>query len=460
MFPPFPTEEAHEICCQMIEQLQNGIISMEQVTPISQERFDSGVMLGVLVCKNSQNQKVILKTISGISKKLVLHNKAQNEYYVEPIVNSEQINKALEKNDLLIHQLTAQINQLKQNRKELNPTEQPSSEEAELIAKRNFLTTESLKQVFDLYSFTCIDGKTRSLFEICGTKLPPTGTGDCCAVKLLDYAYKNNLIPVSLDEVYYGKSTASKENGKSYPPCDERCGILLPYMLGLHVLYKDDDIVVVNKQSGLLSVPGRGPEKQDCIVNRVKKLYPDCINQPSVHRLDMETSGVLVLGLTEHSHRELSKQFEQGLVQKEYVALIDGIVEKATGQSAPKNGATSGQMELYFRVDLDNRPHQMWDSENGKKAITKWKKISTQNYKNPLGQNKKVTRISFVPITGRTHQLRLAAADIHGLAMPIIGDTLYGNCLPGERLMLHARYLSFIHPVTNEKMEFICEPEF
>ena len=108
MFPPFPTEEAHEICCQMIEQLQNGIISMEQVTPISQERFDSGVMLGVLVCKNSQNQKVILKTISGISKKLVLHNKAQNEYYVEPIVNSEQINKALEKNDLLIHQLTAQ----------------------------------------------------------------------------------------------------------------------------------------------------------------------------------------------------------------------------------------------------------------------------------------------------------------------------------------------------------------
>ena len=94
-------------------------------------------------------------------------------------------------------------------------------------------------------------------------------------------------------------------------------------------------------------------------------------------------------------------------------------------------------------------------SENGKKAITKWQKISTQNYKNPLGQNKKVTRISFVPITGRTHQLRLAAADIHGLAMPIIGDTLYGNCLPGERLMLHARYLSFIHPVTNEKMEFL-----
>jgi tRNA pseudouridine32 synthase/23S rRNA pseudouridine746 synthase len=89
-----------------------------------------------------------------------------------------------------------------------------------------------------------------------------------------------------------------------------------------------------------------------------------------------------------------------------------------------------------------------------------WKKISTQNYKNPLGQNKKVTRISFVPITGRTHQLRLAAADIHGFAMPIIGDTLYGSCLPGERLMLHARYLSFIHPVTNEKMEFICEPEF
>lgn len=459
MFPPFPTEEAHEICCQMIEQLQNGIISMEQITPISQERFDSGVMLGVLVCKNSDNQKVVLKTISGISKKLVFSNKLDNEYYVEPIVNSEQINKALEKNDLLIHQLTDQINQLKQIRKEQNQT-QPSSEETELIAKRNILTTQSLKEVYSLYNFTCIDGQSKSLFDICGTKLPPTGTGDCCAVKLLDFAYKNNLVPVSLDEVYYGKSTTSKENGKSYPPCDERCGILLPHMLGLHVLYKDDDIVVVNKQSGLLSVPGRGPEKQDCIVNRVKRLYPDCINQPSVHRLDMETSGILVLGLTEFSHRELSKQFERGEVQKEYIALIDGIVEKATGQSAPKNGATSGEMELYFRVDLDNRPHQMWDAENGKNAITKWEKISTQNYVNPLGQNKKVTRILFTPITGRTHQLRLAAADIHGLAMPIIGDTLYGTCLPGERLMLHARYLCFTHPVTNEKMEFICEPEF
>ena len=459
MFPPFPTEEAHEICCQMIEQLQNGIISMEQITPISQERFDSGVMLGVLVCKNSLNQKVILKTISGISKKLVFSNKLDNEYYVEPIVNSEQINKALEKNDLLIHQLTDQINQLKQIRKEQNQT-QPSSEETELIAKRNILTTESLKEVYSLYKFACNDGTVKTLFDICGTKLPPTGTGDCCAVKLLNYAYKNNLVPVSLDEVYYGKSTTSKENGKSYPPCDERCGILLPHMLGLHVLYKDDDIVVVNKQSGLLSVPGRGPEKQDCIVNRVKRLYPDCINQPSVHRLDMETSGILVLGLTEFSHRELSKQFERGEVQKEYIALIDGIVEKATGQSAPKNGATSGEMELYFRVDLDNRPHQMWDAENGKNAITKWEKISTQNYVNPLGQNKKVTRILFTPITGRTHQLRLAAADIHGLSMPIIGDTLYGTCLPGERLMLHARYLCFTHPVTNEKMEFICEPEF
>ena len=459
MFPPFPTEEAHEICCQMIEQLQNGIISMEQITPISQERFDSGVMLGVLVCKNSLNQKVILKTISGISKKLVFSNKLDNEYYVEPIVNSEQINKALEKNDLLIHQLTDQINQLKQIRKEQNQT-QPSSEETELIAKRNILTTESLKEVYSLYKFACNDGTVKTLFDICGTKLPPTGTGDCCAVKLLNYAYKNNLVPVSLDEVYYGKSTTSKENGKSYPPCDERCGIILPHMLGLHILYKDDDIVVVNKQSGLLSVPGRGPEKQDCIVNRVKRLYSDCINQPSVHRLDMETSGILVLGLTEFSHRELSKQFERGEVQKEYIALIDGIVEKATGQSAPKNGATSGEMELYFRVDLDNRPHQMWDAENGKNAITKWEKISTQNYVNPLGQNKKVTRILFTPITGRTHQLRLAAADIHGLSMPIIGDTLYGTCLPGERLMLHARYLCFTHPVTNEKMEFICEPEF
>lgn len=460
MFPPFPTQEAHEICCKMIEQLQNGSLLMEQITPVSQERFDNGVMLGVLVCKNSDNQKIILKTISGISRKLVFLEKAENEVYVEPIVNSEQINKALEKNDFEIHELTNRINELKKIRKEQNPLQEPSTEERELINKRNILTTESLKEVYSLYKFYCNDGTVKTLFDICGTKLPPTGTGDCCAVKLLNYAYKNNLIPVSLDEIYYGKSTSSKFNGKSYPPCDERCGIILPYMLGLHILYKDDDIVVVNKQSGLLSVPGRGPEKQDCIVNRVKRLYPDCINQPSVHRLDMETSGILVLGLTEFSHRELSKQFERGEVQKEYIALLDGIVEKSEGESSPKNGKSSGEMELYFRVDLDNRPHQIWDAEHGKKAITKWKKISTQNYVNPEGKSKKVSRILFIPITGRTHQLRLAAADSHGLAMPIIGDTLYGTCLPGERLMLHARYLSFTHPVTNKKMEFICESEF
>lgn len=461
MFPPFSTCKANKICLQIKEQLDNGILFLEQITKVSQERADNGIMIGVLICKTVDNKEVVLKTVSGISRRLKYTDESfnDNSIFVEPIVSAEDIFIALEKNDKKIHELTDLINELKSKRG-IKKYIEPSIQEKTLIDDRKKLTTESLLKVFSLYNFYTIDSKIINLLDICKNKLPPTGTGDCCAVKLLNYAYKNKLIPISMDEIYYGKSTSSKINGISYPPCDNRCKLILPQMMGLEILYQDEHIVVVNKQSGLLSVPGRGIEKSDCVVNRLKKIYPNCINQPSVHRLDMETSGLLVLGLTELSHKVLSKQFEQGFVNKEYIALLDGLVENANGMSAPQNNKISGEMELYFRVDLDNRPHQIWDSVYGKKAITKWKQLSTQYYTNPLGKTKKVSRILFTPLTGRTHQLRLAAADIHGLNMPIIGDTLYGTCLEGERLMLHAHYLSFYHPITNKKMEFTCESEF
>ena len=314
---------------------------------------------------------------------------------------------------------------------------------------------ESLKKVFGLYSFHCADGKVRSLLEICEKKQknpPPTGTGDCCAPKLLDFAFKNQLVVKSLAEVFYGKSNKFRTNGKLYEPCDERCALILPETLGLEILYQDEDIVVVNKQSGLLSVPGRGPEKQDCIVNRLKKLFPHCIKQPSVHRLDMETSGILVLALNENSHRNLCRQFEEKKVQKRYIALLDGKLP----EKFPKNGT----MELYFRVDIENRPYQIWDEVYGKNAVTEWNWLGEEIYSAPDGTERLCTRILFIPHTGRTHQLRLAAADIHGFGVPIIGDTLYGHCEKGERLMLHAEFLSFIHPSTGKLMEFSCPAPF
>lgn len=440
MFPPFDEELAFKYCKEIISLLEEKKLSLVYTTEkISAERFANGIMIGVLVAKNSAQENKILFTVSGISRKI--EGKFHDAIFIEPIVSNRKIMSALQKNDKKIHLLTEK---LKSCRKE---------DIQELQLHRSTLTSESLEKVHELYSFYCFDGKIRSLKQICKNQLPPTGTGDCCAPKLLNFAFKNNLTPLSMCEVFYGRSTEKKISGCKYSPCDERCGLILPEILGLKILYRDKDIIVVNKQSGLLSVPGRGPEKQDCVVNRVKKLFPECIEQPSVHRLDMETSGLMVLAFTKDAHRNLCRQFEEGLVQKKYVALLDGILAK-------KGIAQTGTMELYFRLDVENRPHQIWDSVYGKKAITEWQILNVEKYSSPLENKKNVTRVLFIPHTGRTHQLRLASADSHSFGVPIIGDTLYGHCEPNERLMLHSCYIKFTHPSTGQIMEFYCESDF
>lgn len=440
MFPPFDEELALEYCKEIISLLNEKKLSIVYTTEkVSEERFENGIMIGVLVAKNSLQQNKILFTVSGISRKI--EGKFRDAIFIEPIVSSKKIMSALQKNDKEIHSLTEKLKGCRiENIQDLQ-------------LRRSLLTSESLERVHELYSFYCSDGKIRSLKQICRSQLPPTGTGDCCAPKLLNFAFENNLIPVSMCEVFYGKANEKKQPGVKYSPCDERCGLILPEMLGLKILYRDTDIIVVNKQSGILSVPGRGPEKQDCIVNRVKRLFPECIPQPSVHRLDMETSGLMVLAFTKDAHRKLSRQFEEGLVEKKYIALLDGILAK-------KGIPHAGTKELYFRLDVEKRPHQIWDSVYGKKAVTEWKIIDVEKYLSPLKNKKNVTRILFIPHTGRTHQLRLASADSHGFGIPIIGDTLYGICEPGERLMLHSCYIKFVHPSTGKVMEFNCESDF
>jgi tRNA pseudouridine32 synthase/23S rRNA pseudouridine746 synthase len=161
----------------------------------------------------------------------------------------------------------------------------------------------------------------------------------------------------------------------------------------------------------------------------------------------METSGVMVYALTADAHRNLSAQFEAGTVHKKYVALIDGVFN---------HNEYEGEMQLKFRLDVDNRPHQIYDEVNGKLGITQWKKEGTELYTAPDGTKRRVTKIIFTPKTGRTHQLRLAASDPHGFGIPIVGDTLYGHCEPGERLMLHAFELEFKHPVSGMEMTCHC----
>ena len=398
-------------------------------------------MIGSLVCwDKNEKKRLVLYAVSGNNKQLISTKNISNEIFVPSIVSSEEIDQALKVNDKEIHELTEEINKLTLVNKN-------STERTKLVQKRTELTDSSLKKVFSLYSFTKYDGRKISLDEIIeyhNNHLPPTGTGDCCAPKLLSYAFEKGYEIISMDEIYYGRDTKNKTNGMSYAPCDERCGYILPFIMGLEILYRDKDIVVINKPSGLLSVPGKGEEKQDCAEARVRNLFPDAPKQCAVHRLDMETSGILILALNAESHRILNEEFAAGLVRKKYIALLDGILY----------GKPEGRTELPFRLDTENRPHQIYDAVNGKIGITEWKKI---------GVEKRLTRIEFSPLTGRTHQLRLAAscpAELGGLGIPIKGDSLYGLCKEGERLMLHAAEIDFFHPISGEKIHLTCRPDF
>lgn len=206
----------------------------------------------------------------------------------------------------------------------------------------------------------------------------------------------------------------------------------------LEIVHEDPDFVVVNKASGMLSVPGRGPEKADSVATRIRMLYPGCIEQPAVHRLDMDTSGLQLLALNADAHRLLSRQFENRETRKRYLALLEGILE-----------GDRGTIELPFRLDVDNRPIQIYDEVHGKIGITHWEKIAIEDGK---------TRMAFIPVTGRTHQLRVHSAHPKGLGIPIVGDTFYGNGRRSGELRLHAAELGFTHPRTGEALEFMSPP--
>ncbi|MCI5147828.1 MAG: RluA family pseudouridine synthase [Candidatus Electrothrix sp. MAN1_4] len=215
-------------------------------------------------------------------------------------------------------------------------------------------------------------------------------------------------------------------------------------MKSLEIIFADKTLAVVNKPGGLLAVPGRGPKKQDSVATRLKEQFPEAIDQPAVHRLDMATSGLMVLAMTTEAHRQLSCQFSQRQVEKTYIALVDGAVPEE-----------SGAIELRFRLDPENRPYQVYDPIQGKLGITCWQRLGFCNSKQ--GQQ---TRIQFTPLTGRTHQLRLHAAHPLGLGCPIIGDSLYGTGTMGDPLYLHATRLAFTHPVSNKSLRFYSPPPF
>jgi tRNA pseudouridine32 synthase/23S rRNA pseudouridine746 synthase len=206
----------------------------------------------------------------------------------------------------------------------------------------------------------------------------------------------------------------------------------------LDLVYQDAHFIVVNKPSGLLSAPGKGPDKLDSVTERVRALFPEAPAYSAVHRLDMDTSGLMLLALTREAHRALSIQFQEREVKKKYIALLDGIIEE-----------DEGRIELPFRLDVDNRPHQIYDAEHGKMGTTIWQVVERVNG---------ITRVQFKPITGRTHQLRIHSAHAKGLGIPIIGDPLYGTGTEPGHMKLHATMLEFTHPENGERIVINSEP--
>jgi len=319
---------------------------------------------------------------------------------------------------------------------------------------RGDLSRRLHEQVFDGYQLKNSLDEIVAMNALFTEAMPPGGAGDCAAPKLIQYANLNGIKPLAIAEFWWGVSPASgiRHHGEFYPACRGKCHPILPFMMqGLPVesqeilgdnimdsdepkpVYEDADIVIVNKPCGLLSIPGK--EVKDSVLTRLQKRYPNASGPLLVHRLDLATSGLLLAAKNKETHKALQEQFIKRQIQKRYVALLN-----VTTESQVEND--KGVINLPLRVDINDRPRQLVCYSHGKSAFTEWEVISREKDK---------VRVSFYPVTGRTHQLRLHAAHKNGLNAPIIGDTLYG--FPAERLFLHAAYLSFIHPGSGERIE-------
>ena len=407
--------------------------------------------------------------------------------------------KRLEELETEVRHFDIEIERLKTERKERSAALQ-----RKLFEQFRMLNAQG--EVKDLYT----------IFEQTVQKVPPAGAGECALPKLLQYAYLHQLKPLAMAEFWWGDSPKNeiRHHGYYYPSCKGKCEPILQHMLQgleidenpllnpvheeeeLEIVFEDEWLLVVNKPAGMLSVPGKA-EDRDSVYHRLKKKYPEATGPMIVHRLDMATSGLLLVAKTKEVHQDLQAQFANRSIKKRYMAVLDGAIIKTEKETKPiaekaillaketvstkktakaERTGNTGRIELPLCLNPLDRPRQMVSSEHGKEAITEYQIISeseritsesenTFNESNrideserSINESRKYTRIIFYPLTGRTHQLRVHAAHPEGLGCPILGDELYGK--KADRLYLHAEYIEFRHPIYGDIFRIQKEADF
>lgn len=419
----------HPLCIQAADEVKDYLYAH----PEWKEEINRGKMFGVLVCQDKQGMRGFLAAFSG-----TLDRKTQHEYFVPPI-----------------YDLMAPGSYFKQEEQEISKLNERIKTE-DSTALRNERKTRSIalqRWLFSQYNILNANGEEVQMTSLF-SNIPSSGTGDCCAPKLLQTAYKQGLTPLCMAEFWMGASPKEeiRQEGNFYPACSAKCKPLLRHMLqgldvepnpllrsiteALEILYEDKDIVVVSKPSGMLAVPGKDPLPS--VQEEIRERFPQAEGPLIVHRLDMDTSGLMVLALTDNAYHHLQDQFLHHEIQKRYIAIIEG--EHHVGQT--------GRIDLPICPDISDRPRQMVNHEYGKRSVTEYKIIDSKD-----GH----TLIHLWPHTGRTHQLRVHMAHSSGLGSPIVGDRLYGH--PGKRLMLHAEMLTITHPTSGQQLTFQQRPK-
>ena len=383
-----------------------------------------------------------------------------------------------------------------------------------LQLQRKQMSDELQRWLFAAYRMLNAKGEERDLIDIFREythAMPPAGAGDCCAPKLLQYAYQHRLRPVCMAEFWWGESPASeiRHHLHYYPACRSKCLPILTHMLkGLdvapnplaqkrhtaepRVLYADEYILVVDKPAGMLSVPGKADDSasvsvEEYFANNSKLKTQNSKFLKAAHRLDMDTSGLLVLARTEQAYVELQRQFASRETVKRYEAVLCGVPKHTTPHSTfrsdvpepitqnskfkTQNSSTQpngclGAISLPLIADINDRPRQRVDMEHGKPALTLYNIVevraadaNTAVAYTTKKADKSLTLVHLYPKTGRTHQLRVHCAHPQGLACPILGDPLYG-IERADRMYLHAAELTFRHPITGEPMHFLSPSGF